>query len=300
MNLALKLFAASVFAASVGANAAECDDPKTSDEIAQCLGKELRNSDARINSSYKELMGKLNDSDKIALRQTQRAWIKDRDSICKLDTKESNREKWYQALLQDYAKTVCVTRYTRKRTTDLESMLATLSPQHNDANARPNPVPPAPPPTAASPEVAFDRRPATVHAKGKWYFELAVDYAKAVKIEPFVLSVGVKNDQTSIGILDNVRIRDAARNIMRYGFAVDLDNGKLYFSQNGNWVQGEPGSNSGHDLKLGRDYYASFMVSADNVVPYLEQKAIVPNFGDTAMTYALPAGYRPWRNRMSN
>ena len=56
-KIALKLFALSIYVASMGANAAECDDPKTSDDIAQCLAKNQK-SDAKINASYKELMGK--------------------------------------------------------------------------------------------------------------------------------------------------------------------------------------------------------------------------------------------------
>lgn len=296
----LKFCALLLAGCSVGANAADCDNPKSNDEIAQCIGQDLRDSDAKINSSYKELMGKLNESEKANLRQTQRAWIKDRDAICKLDTKETNREKWYQALLQDYVKTICVTRYTRQRTSELTAMLTKLSPQRESANAQPNPLPPALPPKSPSADLAFDKKTATIHTNGKWYFELMVNYAEAVNIEPFVLTVGVRNAEGMSGILDNIRRRDAGKDIMRYGFAVDLDNGKLYISRNGAWTQGAPDSNTGFDLKLGRNYYAAFMISADEVTPYLERKALVPNFGDSPMTYAIPAGYSPWRNRTNN
>ena len=275
------------------AYAGECDDPKSSEGIAQCLGRDLRDSDSKINSSYKELMGKLDESEKANLRQAQRTWIKDRDSVCQLDTKEKNREKWYEFLLKDYGKTVCVTRYTRQRTTQLDEMLVKASPQQNNIPPAPRAVPPEP----TNPDLAYDKRPATVHSNGKWYFELAVNYGEAVKIEPCVLTVGVSDKQQFIGILNNIRTKDSTKDVLRYGFAVDLDNGKLYVSQNGTWMGGEPGSNQGQDLKLGKNYYASFMISADAVTPYLERKAIVPNFGDGAMTYALPAGYSPWRNK---
>jgi len=299
-QIALLLVLMSILTTAIRANATECDDPKTSEEIAQCIGKELRDADAKINSSYKELMATLSKSDKTTLRLAQRAWIKDRDSICKLDTKESNRERWYQALLQDYPKTVCVTRYTRQRTAELASMLTKLALRSNDTNARPIPALSKPPATAPDSDLSYNRRPAAVHANGKWYFELAVNYAEAVRIEPCVLSVGVSNRQQFSGVLDNIRKRDANKDILRYGFAVDLDNGKLYYSRNGEWARGEPGSNLGQDIKLGQNYSVAFMVSADDIVPYLERKALVPNFGDSAMTYALPAGYSPWRNRTQN
>jgi uncharacterized protein YecT (DUF1311 family) len=276
-----------------GAYADECDDPRSSVQIAECLGRDLRDADAKINSSYKELMGKLKESDKVNLRQTQRNWIKDRDAVCHLDSKESNRERWYQALLRDYAKTVCVTRYTRQRTSELETMLVNLSSPQNANPPQKSPAPPA---------VAYDKKPLTPHSSGKWYFEFAVNYGEVVKIEPCVLSVGVIDAKQgfSTGILDNIRPRHANKDAVRYGFAVDLDNGKLYISTNGAWESGEPGSNLGFDLKLGRDYFGQFDVSADSMDPYLKRKALVPNFGDSAMIYAVPTGYRPWRNKAVN
>jgi uncharacterized protein YecT (DUF1311 family) len=302
-NAVFLLVFISLLVPAISVTAAECDDPNTNEAISQCLGKELRDADSTINSLYKKLMDKLNESDKkTTLRSSQRAWIKDRDSICKLDTKESNRERWYQELLQDYPKTVCITRYTRQRIAELASMLTKPSSQPNDTNARATaPATTKPPATAPASDVTQGKKSAVVHANGKWYFELTVDYAEAVKIEPCVLTIGVSDNQHQFnGVLDNIRMRDGNKDILRYGFAVDLDNGKLYFSRNGAWVRGEPGSNLGLDLKLGRNYFAAFLMSADDIAPYLERKAVVPNFGDTSMTYALPAGYTPWQNRTQN
>jgi uncharacterized protein YecT (DUF1311 family) len=282
-------------------HAAECDDPKSSELIAQCLGQDLRESDIKINASYQELMKKLNETDKTNLRLMQRAWIKDRDMACQLDNKESNRERWYQALLKDYTKTVCVTRFTRQRTLALNAM---LTPKADVPAINTKPVaaiaPAAQPTTQNVPSLAFDKRPVTLHSSGKWYFEFLVNYGEVVKIEPCVLTVGVTNFQWRSGILDNVRPKHAGKENMRYGFAVDLDNGKLYISRNGAWTNGEPGSNQGHDLKLGQNYFAQFSVSADSPTDYLANQALVPNFGDSPMAYALPAGYVPWRNNTKN
>jgi len=278
---------------SCGAFAIECDNPKTSVETAGCLEVELRDADASINDSYKQLMAKLDEPAKLELRTTQRAWIKERDAICTLNTKENDREKWYQLLLNDYGKTVCVTRYTRKRTAELKAQLAGAQSGPLDAAplAKPGANSPSP-----SPEVTYNERKPTPHSSGKWYFELKVNYGKAVTIGPVVLTMGVSDKTQSTGLLDNIRTRDASKDSMRYALAIDLDNGKLYQSRNGVWVSGPPGSNEGMDLKLGRDYFAFFDTSADSYRPYVDAGAFVPNFGDTAMEYALPPGYRPWRN----
>jgi uncharacterized protein YecT (DUF1311 family) len=281
-----------VLAASVNVAAGDCDDPTTSEQIAQCLGVELRESDASINASYKQLMAKLDEPARLSLRAEQRAWIKDRDMACSLDNKETDREKWYQALLRDYGKTVCVTRYTRARTAALKSMLdgsaSAVTPKHaqHDTSTK----------GRINKEETYDHKKPTKHATGKWYFELAVDYAKVVEIEPTVFMAGVSDEDVAMGLLDSVRKKDAAKAPMRYGIALDLDNGKLYQSRNGEWIKGEPGSNQGIDIKLGRDYYGILLCVCDTLQPYIEARAFIPNFGDNPMSYAPPAGYRAWRN----
>ena len=260
----LRLFVLLLSVLSGGAYADECDEPKSSEKIAQCLGKDLRESDGKINSSYNEVMGKLNEGEKANFRRAQRTWIKDRDAVCQLDSKESNRERWYQALLKDYVRTVCVTRYTRQRTTELQSLLARLSSPHIGLSPKAGSAAPASPEASTNPGVAYDDKPVTVHASGKWYFELTINYGEAIRIEPCVVTVGVWDRQKFSGILDNIRPRDGNKDALRYGFAVDLDNGKLYVSHNGAWVHGEPGSNLGQDLQLGRDYYATYVTSADS------------------------------------
>ena len=49
------------------------------------------------------------------------------------------------------------------------------------------------------------------------------------------------------------------------GFAVDLDHGKLYTSQDGTWHGGAPGSTGGLDLLKGRSYKA-FLNSSSSVM----------------------------------
>lgn len=272
---------------------ATCDDPRSNDEIAQCVGQDLREADAQINRSYKELISKLDDGGKESLRTAQRAWLKERDAICRLDNKESNREKWFQALLRDYSKTVCVTRYSNRRTQELQAMLATVAAPGGNA---PKPAVPAQPAPAPESDIAWDKQPATRHSNGKWYFEQTLNYAQIVGIEPTVITLGVWSKTIQSGVLINVRKRDADKGSVRYGFAIDLDNGKFYQSKNGEWIDGRPGSNQGMNIKPGDAHAAAVQTSAEWVAPYLKARAIVPNYGGSPMTYAMPEGYSPWQN----
>jgi uncharacterized protein YecT (DUF1311 family) len=84
--------------------ALDCDAPQTDADVAACLEAELRDSDAKINQTYQALMRQLDEQKKVALRDEQRAWLKKRDVACHLDSKESDRQRWMQAILRDYKK----------------------------------------------------------------------------------------------------------------------------------------------------------------------------------------------------
>ena len=140
-------FLSSALLATSAAGAARCDNPQTNAEVAACLEEELRDSDVKINQTYQAIMRQLDDAKKRVLRTEQRAWLKKRDAACELDSKETNRERWLQALLKDYTKTVCVVRFTRTRGAELDQMLA--------ARAAPAPSP-APAPAPAAPPTLED------------------------------------------------------------------------------------------------------------------------------------------------
>ena len=273
-------------------HAAQCDDPKTTDEIAQCLGIELRDSDTKINQSYKELIDKLDRANQSKLRNEQLAWIKERDAACGLNTKESNREKWYQALLADYRKTVCVTRYTRQRTAELDRMLGKVSP----------PASGKPIPTEEAKQPGFSRTLADYRVlskenkeKGRWYLELAVNSAEIAKFSPTALFLGCADENASntFGTLFHVRGSDTSAPVIRFGFALDLESGKLYLRRNGTWTSGAPGSSGGMDLKLGRAYRCGAESTA-LVAPLVEKGFLQLNLGDKTFAYSMPDGYRPF------
>ena len=270
---------------------AQCDNPKSSEQRAQCVGDELRGSDRTINRVYGDLMKSLSPSDRVKLRDDQRAWIKMRDQQCNLLWSKGNRENWLSDLLKDYQKTVCVVRLTNDRVQSLYNYQKSNSVA---PSAESQSVPDAQPVYEL-----FTREPMT---KGKWYFEVKVDEPAIQKLAEATFSTGVvqavaesgaSNEQGgSYGSLITVRRIDKRVEIYTLGFAADLDNGKLYISQNGDWQNGAPGSSGGLDLIRGRAYKGE-LSSSVAMNPFLSSNTLEINFGEHGFTYHVPDGYSP-------
>jgi len=272
--------------------AVECDNPKSSDDAAYCLGVELRESDTKINEKYKTLMSKLPANEKEKLRKEQRAWIKERDDVCNCTNKQSDRGKWYKELLKDYRKTVCVTRYTRQRTKELDGMLSDLT---QKAAVKNN----APPIRTLSSDnfVVHSQKGYQLFSNnskvnGKWYLEAFFKFDKITKEIPIVIWAGCYNESDNInhGILFQISNSNTNDSVFQLGFALDLDNGKLYVRTNGKWDDGEPGSFGGLDLNPGRAYHCGVETTTP-IIPligegYLDLEA--------PFAYLMPNGYQPF------
>lgn len=272
---------------------AQCDNPKTDAARAECIKTELKGSDSTINRTYVELMKSLSPEDRTALRNEQRAWLKTRDQTCGITWSKGDREAWFVDLLKDYQKTVCVVRLTNARVQALESY------------QKANKVAPAadPAPTAGSDgELIYDMESNEPKTKGKWYFEVKVDGQAIQKMAEVTLFIGVEQSQPEQGAANEngqatgsfVMIRRNNRNpdTGTLGFAVDLDNGKLYTSQDGAWEGGGPGTAGGLDLLKGRTYKA-YLSSSSAVNPFLNAHALELNYGDRSFLYHVPDGYKP-------
>lgn len=277
-----------------GAHAARCKARSSSSEdIAECLGYELRDADVGINDSYQALMGKLGDADKVKLRQEQRAWIKERDAVCRLDGKQTDREKWYESILTNYSKTVCVTRYTWQRTAALNYMLRTRG---LPVPGEPQAVTVAPPPPVSHSlqdyQVVFPETKTT----GLWYFEVTINVGEIARFSPTAMDIQCQDRAaapTGASALVQARGSDTSLPILRKGFALDLESGKFYVRTDGAWLKGSPGSTNGLDLKLGRVYVCGIDSTA-LVAPLLKQGFLDVNLGERPFAYAMPDGYRPF------
>ncbi|HAO19902.1 MAG TPA: hypothetical protein DCQ37_05055 [Desulfobacteraceae bacterium] len=266
---------------ALAAKAFDCDNPVSDDEIAACLNTELRDSDKKINETYKALMNKLDAAAKDRLRKEQRSWLKYRDGACKLDNKESNREKWFQKILQDHKQTVCVVRFTRARTEQLDTMLSSLTvPDNDDAQ------------NALGDNDRYEISSSVRHSKGKWYYEVLVNVGEIAKSAETTLWLGASSSYGNTGRLFNIRRKDVNQSIVRLGFGFDFDNGKYFQHTNGAWLK-PPGSAEGFDMKTGHNYSA-YITSSVAMNPMLANKSLQINFGDQPFAYPMPNGYRPF------
>jgi uncharacterized protein YecT (DUF1311 family) len=295
--ISMVLLACAGFLGNAASTRAQCDNPKTNEERAQRIGGELRGSDATINHVYGDLMKSLSPTEKTALRDQQRAWIKARDKKCALTWSKGDREVWLADLLKDYQKTVCVVRLTNERVDTLNNYEKTnhVEPPAEDAgNNRGS--------TAGDDDAVYVLTSSNSRKNGKWYFEVRVDPGAVLKAGEASFFIGVQQNGVeagainaegiSVGELMPVRrkYRDADPAIL--GFALDTDNGKLYISRNGVWESGDPGTAGGQDLIRGRAYEA--VVNSSIELNSLESsRAIEVNFGEKSFNYHLPNGYLP-------
>lgn len=302
-----------------GAARADCANPVGDAEIVTCLGQELRQSDRQINDSYQRLMTTLDESGKTQLRNEQRAWLRQRDAACVLDNKESNRERWLQAILQDGTKTVCVIRFTGQRAAQLDAKLGAAATRNAPAatppsqGTRPLPVPTAPAVQAmpSAPAAPAPHRPPTSisntgllsfegydfysrsrHDRGRWYFEVLVKPGEIAAMVETTLSIGAVSSASTVGRFVRIRKADVNRPPVNVGVAIDLENGKIYLRTNGDWSI-PVGNAAGHDLKLNRSYVAG-IGSSTSLSPLLDHGLVQINFGERLFAYSMPDGYRPY------
>jgi uncharacterized protein YecT (DUF1311 family) len=295
LNLLLRCVILAAFAIlAASATQAQCDNPKTDAARADCIKTELKGSDSTINRTYVELMKSLSPEDRITLRNEQRAWLKTRDQSCGITWSKGDREAWFADLLKDYQKTVCVVRLTNARVQALES--------YQKANKVAPAADPAPAAASSDGELIYDMQSNDPKTKGKWYFEVKVDGVAIQKLAEMTLFIGVEQSQPEQGAANEngqasgsfvmIRRNNKTPDSGTLGFAVDLDNGKLYTSQDGAWEGGGPGTAGGIDLLKGRTYKA-YLSSSSAVNPFLKTHALDLNYGARAFVYHVPDGYKP-------
>lgn len=271
---------------------AQCSNPKTDAVRAECIKTELKGSDSTINRTYGELMKSLAPEDRITLRTSQREWLKIRDQECRITWSKGDREAWFADLLKDYQKTVCVVRLTNERVAALASYQ-----QANRVAPRAEPAP-----ASGALELVYDLHSNQPKASGKWYFEVKVDGPAIQKMTEVTLFIGVaqaspasgaaNEDGQASGSFVMIRRNNKEPDSGTLGFALDLDNGKLYTSQDGAWEGGAPGTAGGIDILKGRSYTA-YLTSSTAVNAFLKAHALELNYGDRGFVYHVPDGYKP-------
>jgi uncharacterized protein YecT (DUF1311 family) len=95
-----------------------CDDPQTQFEMNQCAAEEYKEADLLLNKTYKRLMEVLSEDSKTKVRETQRLWLKYRDSHCNFAS-----EQYEGGSMQPMIHNGCLTDLTKDRTRELQSLL---------------------------------------------------------------------------------------------------------------------------------------------------------------------------------
>jgi len=147
-----------------------------------------------------------------------------------VEDREQNRRKWHEALTRDHKKALCVARYSKARTLELESMLARQSFR-----------------TAAASHQQQDYQIVSdiPRSSGRWYFEVKLKTEDIARLGSAVIWIGCRESKSNTGVGATKRIRpglSSGESII--GIAIDLEHGKFYHSIDGTWEIGQPGSSA--------------------------------------------------------
>jgi uncharacterized protein YecT (DUF1311 family) len=305
MKQAWFFLVAALVASTTSLAYAECGVNASEAEIRRCLTQDLRDSDQRINAVYKTVMAAMDEASQTALRNEQRAWLRRRDKVCALDSRETNREKWLQGIMTDQSKTICVVRFTFGRVAELDALLKSRGPVPVEL-----PRAPATPTMSSSGIAAAAVMPiafATVddgyalvshsaHNKGRWYYEVWIDRGAIASQGEVLLHSGyfATGDAGAIRVSS---IRRSHRNAgpIAIGLAIDLEQGFVYIRESGVW-NAPPGSSAGMQIKANREWRAGLRSSA-SLIELFKTGMVRVNLGERGFEYSLPDGYRPFAER---
>jgi len=99
-----------------------CNNPETQLEMNVCSAQQYRLEDAKLNKNYKELVRKLDPSEKQRLKAVQLSWIKFRDLQCEFEA-----SKYEGGSIQPLVRSSCLTQMTKQRNKDLRAMIEDAS-----------------------------------------------------------------------------------------------------------------------------------------------------------------------------
>ncbi len=244
----------------------------------ECVQGQLEEEDRAINAIYARLMEKANLSAGEEMRAAQRKWLRDRNATCNLAPGSTNRSDWIATLAQEPGKGLCVYGSTHARLEQLRNQsTAGVQIQEEVIERR---------------EIGFP----ISHDAGKWYAEatfLAKNYAQD---DGQYMQVAVSNSKMLLGMQlfrsQMSRLAGADGNYV-VGVALDLDNGKMYWSDNGTWHD-SPGSAGGIPLTRGDPYALRIVSAGSSISKDLNLGFISFNTGQTPFVHPTPAGYKPY------
>jgi uncharacterized protein YecT (DUF1311 family) len=91
-----------------------CESKGSQAEASRCAYEEYKTADAELNRIYGRLAGVLDAEDKAALKDSELAWIKYRDSTCVFESSQ-----YKGGTMRPMIESFCLTRVTKARTSEL-------------------------------------------------------------------------------------------------------------------------------------------------------------------------------------
>ena len=95
-----------------------CANAQTQVEMNECQGREYKKADAALNAVYRQLMAKIDEGERTALKAAQQAWIKFRDGECEFESYQNKGGTIYPLVYSG-----CLTVLTQERSKQLRELL---------------------------------------------------------------------------------------------------------------------------------------------------------------------------------
>jgi uncharacterized protein YecT (DUF1311 family) len=95
-----------------------CANAQSQAEMNICAGKEYKAADIVLNQVYRQLVSKLDDEEKLQLKEAQTAWLKYRDSNC-----EFVADQYKGGSIRPTIHGLCLAEMTRNRTSELKQQI---------------------------------------------------------------------------------------------------------------------------------------------------------------------------------
>lgn len=95
-----------------------CATAQSQAEMNMCWGKEYKAADAKLNNTYQEFMSKVDQSEKVQLKNAQLAWLKYRDANC-----EFVADQYKGGTMRPMIAAMCLADVTNARVNELKSQI---------------------------------------------------------------------------------------------------------------------------------------------------------------------------------
>jgi len=95
-----------------------CAEAQSQAEMNMCWGKEYKAADAKLNKTYQDFMSKLEESEKVQLKNAQLAWLKYRDANC-----EFVADQYKGGTMRPMILAICLADVTNARVNELKSQI---------------------------------------------------------------------------------------------------------------------------------------------------------------------------------